>query len=68
MYTNSATIKVSKSRNVKYIQFVDLLLEGTVHGFAARPNLGLPDIKAAFEQSFKQPYEWFLETLYHNRV
>jgi len=37
--------------------------KGTVHGFAARPNLGIPEIKAAFEAAFEQTVEWFNKTL-----
>ncbi|KAF9034372.1 dienelactone hydrolase endo-1-3,1,4-beta-D-glucanase [Panaeolus papilionaceus] len=36
---------------------------GTAHGFAARPNLNLPAIKAAYEQAFEQVVLWFERTL-----
>lgn len=36
---------------------------GTVHGFAARPNLGLPEIRDAFERSLEQTTGWFNKTL-----
>ncbi|KAF8955832.1 dienelactone hydrolase endo-1,3,1,4-beta-D-glucanase [Flammula alnicola] len=37
--------------------------KGTAHGFAARPNLSLPEIKEAHEQAFEQTVEWFQKTL-----
>jgi len=42
-------------------EFVDY--KGTTHGFAARPNLGIPEIKEAFEKSFEQTVHWFEKTL-----
>ncbi|KAF8484246.1 dienelactone hydrolase endo-1,3,1,4-beta-D-glucanase [Gautieria morchelliformis] len=37
--------------------------KGTVHGFAARPNLGNPVIKKAWEDSFEQTIAWYKKTL-----
>jgi carboxymethylenebutenolidase len=34
-------------------------LTGTTHGFAARPNLSIPDVKAGFEGAFKSTVNWF---------
>lgn len=42
-------------------EFVDY--PGTVHGFAARPALHLPQVKEAFEKSFEQTVNWFSKTL-----
>jgi carboxymethylenebutenolidase len=39
------------------------LLSGTTHGFAARPNLEYPEVKAGFEGAFTQTVEWFKKTL-----
>jgi hypothetical protein len=36
---------------------------GTVHGFALRPNLNVPDVKAAYEGSLDQTVAWFKKTL-----
>ena len=36
---------------------------GTVHGFALRPNLNVPDVKAAYEGSLDQAVAWFKKTL-----
>ncbi|PPQ72815.1 hypothetical protein CVT24_012891 [Panaeolus cyanescens] len=36
---------------------------GTAHGFAARPNLNLPEIRAAYEAAFEQVVQWFNRTL-----
>ncbi|KAJ3910588.1 dienelactone hydrolase endo-1,3,1,4-beta-D-glucanase [Lentinula edodes] len=37
--------------------------KGTVHGFAARPNLAYPEVKAGYEGAFEQTIEWFQKTL-----
>ncbi|KAG6816489.1 hypothetical protein H0H93_008053 [Arthromyces matolae] len=36
---------------------------GTVHGFAIRPDLTVPDIKGAYEGSLNQIKSWFVKTL-----
>jgi len=36
---------------------------GTVHGFAARPNLEIPEVKAGFEGALDQTVQWFKKTL-----
>ena len=36
---------------------------GTAHGFAARPNLNVPEVKLAHEEAFEQTVEWFSKTL-----
>jgi len=36
---------------------------GTTHGFALRPNLGIPQIKDGFEKSLDQIASWFEKTL-----
>ena len=38
-------------------------ISGTTHGFAARPNLSLPDIMEAHEKAFEQTVEWLQKTL-----
>lgn len=40
-----------------------VLFVGTVHGFAARPNLALPVVKDAFEKVTTQTAQWFKKTL-----
>ncbi|KAG5646392.1 hypothetical protein DXG03_003715 [Asterophora parasitica] len=37
--------------------------KGTAHGFAARPNLEIPEVKEAFERAFQQTVDWFAKTL-----
>ncbi|KII90768.1 hypothetical protein PLICRDRAFT_137215 [Plicaturopsis crispa FD-325 SS-3] len=37
--------------------------EGTAHGFAARPNLSIPKVKAGFEGALAQTVAWFDNTL-----
>ena len=36
---------------------------GTAHGFAARPNLEVPDVKEGYEKAFQQTVDWFRKTL-----
>ncbi|KAG9011628.1 hypothetical protein FRB95_014353 [Tulasnella sp. JGI-2019a] len=36
---------------------------GTTHGFALRPNLGIPQVKEGFEKSLDQITGWFEKTL-----
>lgn len=36
---------------------------GTAHGFAARPNLALPDIVEAYHKALQQTVAWFARTL-----
>ncbi|KAF7978527.1 hypothetical protein HWV62_45707 [Athelia sp. TMB] len=42
-------------------EFVDY--KGTAHGFACRPNLGLPEVKAGYEGALAQTIAWFNKTL-----
>ncbi|KAE9404071.1 hypothetical protein BT96DRAFT_989795 [Gymnopus androsaceus JB14] len=37
--------------------------KGCVHGFAARPNLEYPEVKAGYEGAFEQTIQWFEKTL-----
>ena len=41
----------------------EMFIVGTAHGFASRPNLDLPEIKAAHEQALEQTIAWFQKTL-----
>ena len=36
---------------------------GTAHGFAARPVMSIPDVKAGYEGAFEQAVEWFNKTI-----
>jgi carboxymethylenebutenolidase len=36
---------------------------GTAHGFAVRPNLKVPDVKAGYEGALDQTVAWFKKTL-----
>jgi dienelactone hydrolase len=33
--------------------------KGTTHGFAARPNMGIPEVKEGFHSAFDQAVNWF---------
>lgn len=39
------------------------VLPGTVHGFACRPNVGIPNIMAAYNAALDQTVGWFKKTL-----
>ena len=36
---------------------------GTAHGFAVRPNLTVPEVKAGYEGGLEQTVAWFRKTL-----
>jgi len=54
------TARKGKDDYVEY-EFVDY--KGTVHGYGARPNLGIPVVKEAFENTVSQTENWFKKTL-----
>ncbi|KAF5369494.1 hypothetical protein D9758_002662 [Tetrapyrgos nigripes] len=63
--TRANTEKCLKARQGK-VNFVDYEFKdykGTVHGFAARPNLEIPEVKEGFEQAFEQTVNWFDKTM-----
>ena len=39
------------------------LCTGTAHGFAVRPNLDVPEVKAGYEGGLDQTVAWFKKTL-----
>ena len=39
------------------------LCTGTAHGFAVRPNLEVPEVKAGYEGGLDQTVSWFKKTL-----
>ena len=39
------------------------LCTGTAHGFAVRPNLEVPEVKAGYEGGLDQTVAWFKKTL-----
>jgi len=66
----SADLKVKceaelESRRGKddFVEYEFRVYKGTAHGFAARPNLDLPEVKTAFEGALEQTVEWFKKTL-----
>jgi len=46
-----------------FVEFEFKVYPGTAHGFAARPNLALPEVKEAYEGAFRQTVNWFSRTL-----
>jgi carboxymethylenebutenolidase len=47
--------------SARLIQSVNAL--GTAHGFAVRPNLTVPEVKAGYEGGLEQTVAWFKKTL-----
>ncbi|KAG8836938.1 hypothetical protein FRB91_008396, partial [Serendipita sp. 411] len=42
--------------------------KGTVHGFAIRPNLGIPEIREAFDKAFGATVEWIENHVHRDGV
>lgn len=59
---NSTTTKVPSLCQSPLWDY-DSRLIGTVHGFAARPQLSIPEVKEAFESVQQQIVNWFRKTL-----
>ncbi|KAL1682325.1 Alpha/Beta hydrolase protein [Schizophyllum commune] len=47
-----------------YVDYEFKVYPGTAHGFAARPNLAYPEVKAGYEGAFEQAVQWFKKTLF----
>ncbi|KAI0699128.1 dienelactone hydrolase endo-1-3,1,4-beta-D-glucanase [Cytidiella melzeri] len=47
----------------EYVDYEFKDYKGTVHGFAARPNLSIPGVAEAFKGSVEQTVAWFKKTL-----
>jgi len=45
------------------VEYEFVQYKGTAHGFAARPNLSLPEVKEAYEKSVEQTVNWFTKHL-----
>lgn len=61
--TSSRCILVSRVASLS-ARLADAYLQGTAHGFAARPNLAYPEVKAGYEGAFEQAVQWFKKTLF----
>ncbi|KAK0201716.1 dienelactone hydrolase endo-1-3,1,4-beta-D-glucanase [Desarmillaria ectypa] len=46
-----------------FVEYEFIEYKGTTHGFAARPNLAYPEVKACFEAALQQTVEWLKKTL-----
>jgi len=46
-----------------YVEYEFKDYKGTTHGWAARPNLKIPEIEEAFEAAMQQTLSWFSRTL-----
>ncbi|KAF8478080.1 dienelactone hydrolase endo-1-3,1,4-beta-D-glucanase [Russula ochroleuca] len=46
-----------------HVDYEFKIWKGTAHGFAVRPNLKVPDVKAGYEGALDQTVAWFKKTL-----
>ncbi|KIK69628.1 hypothetical protein GYMLUDRAFT_34013 [Collybiopsis luxurians FD-317 M1] len=56
-------IFVSRKNQGNPIEYEFRDYKGTTHGFAARPNLAYPEVKAGYEGALEQTVQWFEKTL-----
>ncbi|KAI0044409.1 dienelactone hydrolase endo-1-3,1,4-beta-D-glucanase [Auriscalpium vulgare] len=54
---------LAQRRGSDAVEYEFKVYKGTAHGFAARPNLKVPDVKAGFEGARDQAVAWFEKTL-----
>lgn len=47
----------------KFVEYEFVVYKGTAHGFAARPDLEVPEIKEGQERAFQQAVAWFKKSL-----
>lgn len=62
MSSKTTKVRLSPLYGSRYMILMAVVL-GTVHGFAARPNLSMPDVKAGFEGALEQAESWFQKTI-----
>jgi carboxymethylenebutenolidase len=55
--------KGAQSLSLVILGLYEMLIIGTAHGFASRPNLELTEIKDAHEKALEQTIAWFQKTL-----
>jgi dienelactone hydrolase len=60
-----ATRAILKEQEEKpdHIEYEMTVYKGTAHGFAVRPNLKVPEVKAGYEGALDQTVAWFKKTL-----
>ncbi|KAF8903658.1 dienelactone hydrolase endo-1,3,1,4-beta-D-glucanase [Gymnopilus junonius] len=59
----SEAVFKEKEGKDNFVEYEFKEYKGTGHGFASRPTLELPEIKAAYEGAFAQTVDWFNKTL-----
>jgi len=47
----------------EHVDYEFRIWKGTAHGFAVRPNLAVPEVKAGYEGGLDQTVAWFKKTL-----
>ncbi|KAJ3775514.1 dienelactone hydrolase endo-1-3,1,4-beta-D-glucanase [Lentinula raphanica] len=63
MRRKAEEILASRKDKENFVEYEFKDYKGTVHGFAARPNLAYPEVKAGYEGAFEQTIEWFKKTI-----
>ncbi|KAF8817127.1 alpha/beta-hydrolase [Phlegmacium glaucopus] len=59
----SEAVFAERKDKENYVDYELKVYNGTTHGFAARANLQVPELKKAHEDAFDQTVEWFKKTL-----
>jgi len=52
-----------QEENPDHVDYEFRVWKGTFHGFAVRPNLTVPEVKAGYEGALDQTVAWFKKTL-----
>ncbi|KAJ8696640.1 hypothetical protein PTI98_006491 [Pleurotus ostreatus] len=60
----SETALAARKDQAGFVEYQFIEYKGTTHGFAARPNLEVPEVETAFEGALTQATEWFAKTLH----
>ncbi|EIW82821.1 dienelactone hydrolase endo-1,3,1,4-beta-D-glucanase [Coniophora puteana RWD-64-598 SS2] len=63
MRANAESIFKARAGKPDFIEYEFKDYPGTAHGFAARPDLNDPDVKAGYEGALEQACNWFRNTL-----
>ncbi|KAL1700903.1 Alpha/Beta hydrolase protein [Schizophyllum commune] len=61
---HAEAIFAERKGKADYVDYEFKVYPGTAHGFAARPNLAYPEVKAGYEGAFEQAVQWFKKTLF----
>ncbi|KAI0086560.1 dienelactone hydrolase endo-1-3,1,4-beta-D-glucanase [Irpex rosettiformis] len=60
---NAEAIFAARKGKPEFIEYEFKDYKGTVHGFAARPNMAMPEVVEAYKGALQQTVDWFNKTL-----